>query len=93
MGIVGLALFLFMCARLAQSAYRIHRRAETRDLRLFALGFLAIMGHFIGSGFFAQVWEWRPTSLYFWLIAAMLLKWAREDGGMAAFYESRKEAQ
>ena len=73
-GLVGLALFGWVCVRLFSVALRVYRTADDVLLKDLSVGFIGILVLFIVAAFLFPIWEVRSLSLYFWLYAGIVLK-------------------
>jgi hypothetical protein len=72
-GWVALAAVLWMCWRLGCAGWRVRREHPSLPVRCLAEGFVAVLVAHCAAAFFAPVWEWRPTSLYLWLYAGLVV--------------------
>lgn len=82
-GLLGLGCFVWMLIRLARSALRLRRASAEPALRDLADAFLAVLIFFAVAGFFSPMWEFRSISLYFWLIAGVLVRLSGDAGAAA----------
>lgn len=71
MGIVGLALYIWLYARLALHAVRaaFSQSVATQTIGFMSIGFLTA---FVLQGFLIDVWDIFPTNLLFWIFAALV---------------------
>ena len=77
-GAVGLALFLWGLLRLFRNVATAWRAEEDPFLKAFQFSVTLLIPFFFIGGFFWNIMEVRPLSLYFWLFVGIAVKFARE---------------
>lgn len=77
-GAVGLALFLWGFWRLFAYVIAAWRAETDAFVKAVQLGVVLLIPYFFIGGFFWNIMEVRPLSLYFWLFIGIAVKFARE---------------
>jgi len=73
-GVIGLTLFLWMLLRLYRTTLALRRSSPDPFVQDLALGFAGLLAYFLLATLFNPLWEYRTVSLYFWVIAGILIK-------------------
>lgn len=82
-GVIGLSLFLWLLLRLYRTTLAIWHSSPDPFFQDLALGFAGLIPYFLLASLFNPLWEYRTVSLYFWVVAGMLVKLGSPRGAEA----------
>ncbi len=74
MGLLGVALFLWLLAKLFKGALSVYKNSEDFWLKTLALTLGAYLVALVAMNFFSLAFEARVSSAYFWILAGVALK-------------------
>jgi hypothetical protein len=78
-GILGALCFIWLIWRLLKVSYNNFRNLENQTLRGLNLGFIACAIALIVENFFSASFQVRANSIYFWIMAGMVVKFSYQN--------------
>jgi hypothetical protein len=76
-GMLGVFLFGWLVMRLHKHARAVRQGASDDFVRTLSTAFMGLVWLMVIGAFFYNVWEIRPISFYFWLLAGLVVKLGR----------------